>query len=210
VKGYARRCLLEPVSQIFEAVELLQLAVECHRMGDVAKAETLIQAADMLVIYEWTEAIWGKQDGAIHQLFNVPNSPPILSRQDRVPVRMPNAKEKDQLLERDGYICSFCNIPLISGRVRKAMNREYPSAARWGRKNKEQHSALQAMWLQFDHVLPHSRGGDNSLDNILVTCAPCNYGRMDYTLDELNLEDPRSRKRISSNWTGLVDFLHRS
>ncbi len=63
--------------------------------------------------------------------------------------------------------------------------------------------------MQFDHLLPHSRGGDNSLSNVVATCAGCNYGRMDYTLEELGLIDPRSRALPESEWDGLERVLAR-
>lgn len=63
------------------------------------------------------------------------------------------------------------------------------------------------MWLQYDHIVPHARGGDNSIGNVVVTCAPCNYARMDYTLDELGLENPLSREPRQSNWDGLERVL---
>jgi hypothetical protein len=79
----------------------------------------------------------------------------------------------------------------------------------WGRKNVEQHAALQAMWLQYDHVLPHARGGNNDLDNIVITCAPCNFGRMDYLVEEVGLVDPREHDAIKSNWDGLERILEK-
>jgi 5-methylcytosine-specific restriction endonuclease McrA len=59
----------------------------------------------------------------------------------------------------------------------------YPEAVPWGRTNVSQHAAFQAMSAQYDHVLPHTRGGNNDIDNIILICAPCNYGRMSYTLE---------------------------
>ncbi len=71
----------------------------------------------------------------------------------------------------------------------------------------EQHAALQCMWLQFDHILPHSRGGTNDLENIVVTCAPCNFGRMDNLLSELRLNDPRDRGFEKTHWDGLESLI---
>jgi hypothetical protein len=56
-------------------------------------------------------------------------------------------------------------------------------------------------------VLPHSRGGDNSIDNVVVTCAPCNYGRMQWTLDEVGLIDPRKVPIQKTAWDGLERLL---
>lgn len=33
-----------------------------------------------------------------------------------------------------------------------------------------------------------------------------NYARMDFTLDELGLRDPRDRERVRSSWDGLERF----
>ncbi len=79
----------------------------------------------------------------------------------------------------------------------------------WSAKsNKLQHAAFQAMWAQYDHILPRARGGNNELSNIVVTCAPCNYGRGNYTLEEVGLVDPRTREPNQSTWDGLERLLH--
>jgi 5-methylcytosine-specific restriction endonuclease McrA len=62
------------------------------------------------------------------------------------------------------------------------------------------------MWLQYDHLLPYARGGNNDLDNIVITCAPCQFGRMNYTLEEVGLIDPRKRGPVRSSWGGLECF----
>jgi hypothetical protein len=40
----------------------------------------------------------------------------------------------------------------------------------------------------------------------VVTCAPCNYARVDCTLEEAMLSDPRERQPIQSLWDGLERF----
>jgi 5-methylcytosine-specific restriction endonuclease McrA len=63
------------------------------------------------------------------------------------------------------------------------------------------------MWLQYDHILPHSRGGDNSMENLVLTCAGCNFGRMGYTLEQVGLLDPRLRTPPPNSWDGLEAIL---
>jgi hypothetical protein len=41
---------------------------------------------------------------------------------------------------------------------------------------------------------------------IVITCAACNYGRAQYTLEEVGLIDPRLREPVRSNWDGLERF----
>jgi 5-methylcytosine-specific restriction endonuclease McrA len=63
------------------------------------------------------------------------------------------------------------------------------------------------MWMQFDHLLPHSRGGGNDIENVVVTCAPCNYGRWHWTLEEVGLIDPRTGSVQKTSWDGLERIL---
>ena len=131
--------------------------------------------------------------------------PPLhLAKAERVRVRMPSLVDREWLRVRDGLHCRFCGIPLIRKEVRERVRKCYPTI--WGRKNVAQHAAFQAMWLQYDHLLPHARGGENSMENLVITCAPCNYAGMDFTLPELGLLDPRDREPVRSNWDGLERF----
>lgn len=119
---------------------------------------------------------------------------------------MPNIDDQRQLHQPDGYHCRFCAIPVIRKEIRQRFCKLYPQVSIWDKKNVEQHAAFQAMWAQYDHVVPHARGGGDDLDNLVVTCAPCNYGRMEFTLEEANLVDPRTRPAVSSTWDELERF----
>jgi 5-methylcytosine-specific restriction endonuclease McrA len=63
------------------------------------------------------------------------------------------------------------------------------------------------MWLQYDHLVPHKRSGATSPDNLVVTCAPCNFGRMNNTLEEVGLIDPRTMETFRGPWDGLEGAL---
>jgi hypothetical protein len=186
-----------------EAAHLLKSAAEAHLRKDKTTAARLFADANMTAVREWTESIWGKHRPEILCKRQVPNAPPHLAKADRIKRRMPPSGDQKRLITHYGYQCAFCEIPLIHPRVRKRAAKLYPEAVPWGRTNPTQHAAFQAMWLQFDHVLPHARGGDNSFDNLVITCAPCNFGRMNYTLAELGLADPRERAVKKTSWDGL-------
>lgn len=195
-------CFRKPIPEIYDAAKYLDAAVSAHLSGNKQMAEDLIKLADMPVIREWTESIWGKNSPYV-TFTEIPNSPPKLRKELRIKVRMPNNKEKELLHKRDGHLCRFCDVPVIRKEVRDLLKVAYPEALPWGAKNIEQHAAFQAMWLQYDHVLPHARGGDNDLNNIVITCGPCNFGRMDSLMEEVSISDPRERKPIKSDWDGL-------
>jgi len=201
-----RLCLRTPIPEIAVAAQLLDDAVSAHLLNHPEKAQELILMADMPEIRQWVESIWGKASPYLQWRLVTP-APVVLDKTQRVQLRMPSAAEKRLLLQRDGYHCRFCGIPVIRREIRLKLRMLYPSALQWGRTNATQHAAFQAMWAQYDHILPHAKGGNNDLDNVVITCAPCNFGRMDFTLDEVGLSDPRTREPIHSNWDGLERLL---
>ena len=207
-----RHCLLEPIGEIYEAAEKLTQAVEAHLQLEFDQAAHLIQQANSPAIWHWTDRIWGKKSPEIHSFRMMPNSPPRLAMHERPRPRMPDKATQELVIQRDGYHCKFCGIPVIRPQVRQAMSRSYPEALPWGRSNDTQHAAFQCMWLQFDHLLPNTRGGTSDAENILVTCAPCNFGRMEWTIEEAGILDPRQRFIADhwvnfGKWRGLEEFL---
>lgn len=200
-----RYCLREIIPEIVDAARYLDAAVSAHLIGRNEVAEELIRLADMPVIREWTESLWGKNSPYV-QYRPVPDAIPAQPKELRMDARMPTLIEKQKLILRDGYHCRFCGIPVIRKEVRDRIKKVYPRVVPWGKTNKEAHAAFQAMWTQYDHLLPHAKGGSNDLENMVITCAPCNFGRMNYTLQEVGLIDPRSREPIRSTWDGLERF----
>lgn len=206
-----RRCLREPIAAIFHAAHLLDRAVGAHLAKKHALAGVLIREADMPEVGMWVDSLWGAaknhpEQAYYHRVRRVQDAPPHLAKDDRDPTRMPNAEGKAALIERWGYTCAFCGIPVIREEVRDRMHKAYPDDLRWGKPNATQHAAFQCLWLQYDHVLPHARGGSNGPNNIVITCAGCNYGSRDGTLEEQGLIDPRERSPIKTSWDGLERF----
>jgi 5-methylcytosine-specific restriction endonuclease McrA len=200
-----RTCLRDPIPEIFEAARYLDAAVSAHLAAKRALADELIRLADIPAITEWTEALWGV-GGPWSRPLRVEEPAAFVPKDQRLKARMPAKAERCALLARDGFQCRFCGIPLVRAETRSQIRKAYPEALRWGDRNADQHAGFQAMWLQYDHLLPHARGGTNELENMLVTCAPCNNGRSNLTLEEVGLADPRLRDPLRATWDGLERF----
>ena len=199
---HLRQCFRDPIPELYEAVCLLDQAANAHLEGDHKLAAQFIKQADMPIIKEWIESIWGKASPYVHYR-KIVDAPPVIPKKNRRHLRMPNAARKRALIERDGFHCRFCGLPVIRAEVRKELRKFYPQELRWEGTNKTQHAAFETLWLQYDHIVPHSRGGNNDLSNLVITCAACNYGRMSYLLEEVGLIDPFERNLIQSDWDGL-------
>jgi 5-methylcytosine-specific restriction endonuclease McrA len=206
-----RQCFREPIPAIFEAASMLQDAVNAHNNGAFDAARDLLHKTNLPDIWNWSDSIWGRTDPEIHSFQKLPNSPPYLPPDQRPKPRMPGAATKNMIIERDGYHCRFCGIPVVPPEIRQKVKACYPDVVPWERNNIGQHAAFQCMWLQFDHLLPNQRGGESSYDNVIITCAPCNFGRMMWTIDEAGLENPLNHQLIPSwsgfhQWRGLTHF----
>lgn len=206
-----RRSLCTPIPKIFWAAECLLEAVERHAEGDRTGAENLIKAADDELVRRYTDLAWGEGCATRYGFVSVVNPLPRYALKDRPKPRMPGKSTSQAILERDGYHCRFCGAPVIHPDVRRLMRLAYPNSLGWGRTNASQHAAFQCMWLQFDHLLPSSRGGDSSFGNVVITCAPCNFGRMEATLEEAQLINPLTLDPPvvwwgHAEWDGLESF----
>jgi 5-methylcytosine-specific restriction endonuclease McrA len=208
----SRNCLREPIVEMYEAMRLLSEAADAHLAGDRIGAARAILAADIPAIRHWIESLWGRRDlypSKVHYLRirDVADLRPSVPVAERIKARQPDVSAAAAILSRFGWHCAFCGIGLIDRRARNLLSREYPHALRWGRTNDERHVAFMCMDNEFDHVLPHSRGGSNEIDNLVPSCAPCNCGKEHWTLGQLGLRDPRERVREKTDWDGLVRLL---
>ncbi len=207
-----RPCLREPIAEIYEAQHLLGEAADAHLAGDGKKAVIAIKAADIPIIRDWVESLWGnkvKYPEKVHYLRirDVFNLQPSLPKDKRVRSRQPSKQIAERLIKKFGWHCAYCGIGLINRTARRQLLQAYPEALRWGRTNDEKHVAFMAMDNEFDHIIPHSRGGNNDIVNLAPSCAPCNCGKENWTLEQLGLIDPRQKEIMTSDWDGLERLL---
>ncbi|MCX6124298.1 MAG: HNH endonuclease [Proteobacteria bacterium] len=61
--------------------------------------------------------------------------------------------------------------------------------------------------VTIDHVIPRSRGGKTTWENVVAACHPCNRKKADRAPEESNLILARKPRRPS--WVDLLDRSHR-
>lgn len=204
-----RTSMYEPIPEVFEAATILSHAVDAHLAGRFGLAKRLIVAADIPSIRDWQWPIESKWPWK-----RLVDEPPSVPKDLRPRPRDASPKMRAQALERDGCHCRFCGMPVITSETRTAMIAVYGDVIPWSRKFTECHAAFNCLWASYDHVLPNERGGTTDLQNIVITCSPCNYGRMNFTLNEVGVLHPSQhsgppRWEGYEVWDGLQRF-HRS
>lgn len=202
-----RRCIKEPIPAIFQVWELLSKAADAHLHGDHAAAEVLFRNANLSDVWHWTNPAWGPSPRVISlnvRFWKPDGDTRMVPKAERDPQRAPAPVVKATVLARDGYRCRYCGIPVVDADIREIAHKLYPDAVPWDRQDpRKQHAAFQCLWLQYDHVVPHSHGGSSSVDNVVIACALCNYGKDKYTLKQLGISDPRLRPPELVSWDGL-------
>jgi hypothetical protein len=70
-----------------------------------------------------------------------------------------------------------------------------------------------ATWPFADHVLARKRGGPTNEENLVASCFACNYGKANFTCEELGIRNPLSYRKGTiinsdgSTWDGLKKFI---
>ncbi len=200
-----RQCLREAIPEIEIAAHRLNDAVSAHLRGKRDVAEELFRQADDKVVWDWLDSLWGK--GTVYNRpRRILTDPPSMPKDQQAKPRAATEETKRLVHQRDGRYCRFCKIPVIRGEIRSAIHKEYPKAVLWEGTTATQHIAFQCMWAQYDHILPHARGGRSDLENVYLTCAACNYGRGNYLLEEFDLLHPSLHAPRQGSWDGLESF----
>ena len=97
-----------------------------------------------------------------------------------------------QVYDHDAYRCAYCSNPLIHSKELKNLEKLLgPDNFRTSGTNVQRHGFIFILRATLDHVVPLSHGGRTELSNLVTSCWSCNYGKSNYTLAEIGLNDPR-------------------
>jgi 5-methylcytosine-specific restriction endonuclease McrA len=198
-----RFSIKDAIPEIFGAWEALSTASDAHLSGDFGVAADYLRRANCPVVWSWLNPAWVDVDKHVVELQPFGDTV-SLTKDERDPDRSIRNEVRREVLQRDGYRCRYCGIPVISADIRRFLARQYPESVPWDIYDpSKQHAGLSCMWLQFDHVIPHSHGGRSDTENVVITCALCNFGKHGFSIRQLGLSDPCLRPPIAATWDGL-------
>jgi len=201
-----RNYFITPIPEIEEAVTLLGQAADAFLSGYNGLAGKLIARADDPEIAKFYRRIVGKTDPKIHWQSSQPKNP--VPKSERSTTRMPSPKKQTEIFQRDGWRCRYCGTRVISRAARKVFILNFPVETHWVSSYKYGgHSALLSQGVSLDHIRPISRGGDNEPDNFVTACGTCQFGRNQWTLEEVGFTNPKDRPPVVDGWDGLTRLL---
>jgi hypothetical protein len=196
-----RDCFLTPIPQLEQAAQKLDHAAFALLSGDFDAAKQLIKSCEMPELDRYRAEIVEGTKPHVHRVRSVANAPPKRRGADS---RMPGKKVALSIFRRDGWRCRFCGIKIVSLDAIKILDSIFPQEVRWKAKPyANRNVAFNVLASSLDHIVPHSRGGNNDPHNLVGACGSCQFGRMQYTLEEVGFTDPRDRTPVKDNWDGL-------
>ena len=199
-----RRSFLPPIPEFSEAANLLSLAADALLVDDLDTCADLLFKADLKPLREFSYLLAGPIKPEIHRQSRNPIFTPV-PREGRP--RMPSASRAMEVFARDGFRCRFCESKVIVKDAHRIFARFLPDEARLGTTNDTNHFGLATLTATIDHLVPYSRGGDNSDSNLVTACGPCQYGRNRWTLEEVQILNPFDYPPIVDEWDGLTRLL---
>lgn len=192
---------MTPIPELSGAAQWLSEAADCVVAGRLHEASHFVAKADLPLIAAYTAFVTGAINPLVHWQASMPAEMKDARRSEQ---RMPSASCERAIYARDGWRCRYCGTRVIERAMRTKLNRLMPETARWGARNADKHSALAALSASLDHVTPHSRGGSNEESNLMTACNACQFGRGQWTLEEVGFLDPREFPPVCDSWDGLT------
>ena len=105
------------------------------------------------------------------------------------------SKFESILFARDNYQCRYCADPVIPKKVfKKAQSLIGSTDLPLGRTNLTRSGFYLIFVATLDHVMPWSLGGRTDESNLVTSCWSCNYGKADFTVEQIGINNPLDRK----------------
>jgi hypothetical protein len=109
-------------------------------------------------------------------------------------------KLETSIFERDGYRCRYCDSEVLPRSVFKRASKLLGTdILPLGRTNATRSGYYLMFVATLDHVVPWSLGGRTDESNLVTCCWSCNYGKANFTLEDIGLQNPFRRDPNLSN-----------
>jgi len=202
---WSKHSPLPPPGWFFESLNYFSESVQFLSKGESQKALNLLQKTRESEIRDFF--VLHGQQSAYFRFQGIAKSKVDPKVSGIVNPRMDSSIELE-IFKRDKYCCRYCGI----GVIHKKLLKDYALAIGLenfpiGSTNATRHGVVLGFQAVVDHVHPYSDGGQTDATNLVTSCWSCNYGKSNYTVAELGLDDPRERDPVGiPGWNGRTDI----
>ena len=181
---------LEKPDWIKDSFQILVDAITQASAGKVEIAQTILKNSRDLEMRTWYDVHAQNIAKWRFDAFKVQTPEPILPLD---PVKT-FSKFESRLFARDNYKCRYCSDPVISKKMFKEANSVIGSSfLPLGRTNLTRSGFYLMFVATLDHVTPWSLGGKTDESNLVTSCWSCNYGKANFTVEQIGLRNPMNK-----------------
>jgi hypothetical protein len=187
---WSKDCPLPKPDWIIESLNVFKTASEFASVGKIEEARlTLLESADH-ELRTWFDVHAQNSGGWRFKAFNIPG---LNATTPLDPIKKFSEFEPS-IFERDKFRCQYCASTLFPKKVFKSLQAVVgDQALPLGRTNQTRSGFYLMFVATLDHVLPWSLGGRTDETNLVTCCWSCNYGKANYTVEQLGMTSPFQR-----------------
>ena len=206
-QNWSARCPLPPPKHFEGCLDFFIQAFTEAKKGNITKSLELLTQTRSNELREWYVE-HGQMSGHRHRVnvLNLPKPKKFIGELDKTPSRA----LETQVFLRDGYRCRYCETRVLDFKVlqemEKLVGRENFRAS--ADTNTLRHGITFFFRATADHVLPLTRGGQTTLDNLVTACWNCNIGKLNALLSQMRIEDPSNYPTEEKlKWDGMLSSV---
>lgn len=194
-------CPLPPPAWFQDELKKFVAAYRFAASGETERSLSELLGVDSRALQDWFH-IHAQNSGAWRAGMSRPTSVSQPAKRESL------NKFLEQLFRRDRYQCRYCGTPVIPKNLLDRFSRAVGTNFFPTKKgNYTRHGIIMCFSATLDHVLPVRLGGATNANNLVTACRCCNYGKADFSLAELSLQDPRDREILDGPWLGLTEII---
>ena len=205
-QSWDHRSPLPPPHWIHSQIEIFLIAVDELISGHMDTCHEIIHTLRAREFCEWYIE-HGQNSGRFRAYALSYPKPQPAPESERDVLRSPT-RYQEEVFKRDGYRCRYCGIKLIAQQALKVIIKKLGHQSfQKGPTNLTTHGIIHATWPVADHVVPWNLGGRTAPSNLVSSCASCNYGKANYTIEQLGLDSPWDFVPMKNHWNGLTSKI---
>ncbi len=200
---WSRTVPLPKPDEALVAMDTFEASYRALLSGDISKARELLSHIPSHQMQTWFDM--HAQNVSTLRFRGLGSIAPVIVSTELDPKKT-FSHLSPQIYRRDNFHCRYCGSKVAPRSFfTRFSNLIGDDAFYIGRANREMPGIYLLFVATLDHVTPHRLGGRTDASNLVTSCWPCNYGKMEYTLEQIGIDDPRLTPPVEDKaWVSFV------